>query len=410
VVARRSSRRLAAVLAAAAVLVAPLAPTALAGTASAGAAPARAAASATAPVTVMTRNIYLGGDITRPLRGVAGKTGLEALLGLAHANADLRAMVDATDFPARSRLLAREVVQTRPDLVGLQEVALWRSGPLELPPPLGTGAVGVANARTVDLDFLQVLLRDLQAAGARYEVVHVQAQSDVEGPAFRGNPLDGSIREARDVRLTMRDAILRRVGSPVRIEQRGGGQFGARIPFSAAGLRYEFVRGYNWADASIEGRRFRFLNTHLESQRSLTAEQQAQELVTARGNVRDRPVVLVCDCNSDPLDGTRKPGDLPHWAAYRWLSGPRGWQGGFSDAWTASGTRDPGHTAGLSEDLRDATTAALDHRIDLVLVKDPRGSTVRVDAARLVGTDPAHRTPTGLWPSDHAGVVVQLRL
>ena len=33
----------------------------------------------------------------------------------------------ATDFPTRSRAIAREVALTRPALIGLQEVALWRT-------------------------------------------------------------------------------------------------------------------------------------------------------------------------------------------------------------------------------------------------------------------------------------------
>ena len=83
-------------------------------------------------VTVMTRNVYLGGDINRPVVAARGKSAGEALAALGQANEQLRAIVDQTDFRVRSRLLAAEIAAARPDLVGLQEVALWRKGPLEL--------------------------------------------------------------------------------------------------------------------------------------------------------------------------------------------------------------------------------------------------------------------------------------
>ena len=84
---------------------------------------------ATTTVTVMTRNVYLGGDINRPVRAARGKSAGEALAALGQANDQVRAIVDQTDFRVRSRLLAAEIAAARPDLVGLQEVALWRQGP-----------------------------------------------------------------------------------------------------------------------------------------------------------------------------------------------------------------------------------------------------------------------------------------
>src|SRR5262245_46039679 len=127
------------------------------GTAQAGPA---AEASPGKPVTAMTRNLYLGADINRPVLAAlaaqaAGGTPEQILVALANATHVTRAIVDQTDFPVRARLLAGEVDRTEPDLIGLQEVALWRSGPLQL------DQVGVPNATTVDYDFLQILLDDL---------------------------------------------------------------------------------------------------------------------------------------------------------------------------------------------------------------------------------------------------------
>src|SRR4029453_6114782 len=170
-------------------------------------------------VTVMTRNIYLGGDITRPIRAALDRKGPEGVLALGHANHELREIVDRTDFTTRSKLLAAEIAAARPDLVGLQEVALWRHGPLQL------DQIGRPDASEVDYDFLATLVADLAARGIRYEIVQVQQESDVEAPAFTGNPFSGTAGSAEDVRLADRDVILVRSGSGIKIDGSGGGQF-----------------------------------------------------------------------------------------------------------------------------------------------------------------------------------------
>ena len=45
----------------------------------------------------MTRNLYLGADINRPLRAAQGRTG-RALLALGHANHELSEIVQRTNF------------------------------------------------------------------------------------------------------------------------------------------------------------------------------------------------------------------------------------------------------------------------------------------------------------------------
>ncbi len=178
-------------------------------------------------VTVMTRNLYLGGDIMRPLDAMQGLPPEQQGPAFVAANTTLRAIVDQTNFPLRSRRLALEIAATQPDLIGLQEVALWRRGPLDGTP-----------ATTVDYDFLTTLVGDLAAIGTGYEVVHAQQESDVSGPAV----LAGSLQ---NVRLTMRDAILRRVGSGVTVNASGGGNYVTRIPLVVAGQRLAFIHGYN---------------------------------------------------------------------------------------------------------------------------------------------------------------------
>ena len=353
-------------------------------------------------VTVMTRNIYLGGDITRPIRAAQGRTGGDALLAFGHANHELREIVDRTDFQVRARLLAEEIASTRPDLIGLQEVATWRSGPLEL------DHLGEPNATVVDYDYLQLLLAALQDRDAGYQVVQVQQESDVEAPAFTGDPLTGPADSAEDVRLTLSDVILRRTASSVEVSARGGGQYRKRIQLPLGGGSYAFVRGFAWADVTSGGVRFRFATTHLESQSADVALAQAGELVSGATSGSDWPTVIVCDCNSDPDDDAIRPGDtVARSSAYDLLNGL-----GFRDQWLngAAGSG-PGFTAAFGELVNDPSAAALRRRLDLVLARDAGRVRIRARGAAITGAEPTDRdAATGLWPSDHTGVVVQLEL
>lgn len=372
----------------------------------------RAAGQPDPPVSVMSRNIYLGADIQRPILAARAAmtdeaepaesaTDVDVLVALANATHKTRAIVDATNFPARSKLLAREIADAGPELIGLQEVALWRSGPLQL------SQVGVPNATTVDYDFLTILLNDLENAGLRYEAVNVAQRADVEAPSFLGeNPLAPS-GTFRDVRLTMRDVILQRADSDLTVTGQGQGTYQYNLPVEILGQHLNFSRGYNWVDVQARRGTFRFINTHLEAFSSDLAFAQAYELVSVPAN-RLGTTILACDCNSDPLNHNVKTdiGDTkPHSAPYQLLTT----SGGFTDQWVALANGDPGWTAGLSEKVNDATPAKIDHRIDLVLVKST-DAVVVPDKGQVTGDEQEDRDDVNnLWPSDHAGVVIRLR-
>ena len=73
----------------------------------------------------------------------------------------------------------------KPDLVGLQEVALWRSGTVR--EPAVARASSTPNATHVDYDFLQILLDDARRPGRRVQGAAAStSSSDVEGPAYEG--------------------------------------------------------------------------------------------------------------------------------------------------------------------------------------------------------------------------------
>jgi endonuclease/exonuclease/phosphatase family metal-dependent hydrolase len=353
-------------------------------------------------VTVMTRNIYLGGNITRPIRAALDRTGTEGVLALGHANHELREVVDRTDFTTRSKLLAEEIAAARPDLVGLQEVALWRHGPLQL------DQIGKPNATEIDYDFLTTLVADLTNRGVRYQIVQVQQESDVEAPAFTGNPFTGNAGSAEDVRLTDRDVILVRTGSGIRIEGSGSGHYSQQFTVKLGDTTFPFVRGYGWADVAVGSSRLRFITTHLESQSTKLARAQAEDLLNGPAANTDLSTIIACDCNSNPASPAAHSAiPIGSGAAYRLITNDHG----FSDLWRQQpGDPGAGNTAGLSE-LVDDQAPEFERRIDLVLARSAPAVPVVVSSAEVTGNDLTDRDPVSkLWPSDHAGVVVQLQI
>ncbi len=157
--------------------------------------------------------------------------------------------------------------------------------------------------------------------------------------------------------------------------------------------------------SAAAGRPMRFVNTHLEAFSSNIAYAQAAELLSD-ATAPDRTTVLACDCNSDPLNHTVKTdiGDtLPHSAPYELITGT------YIDEWLRWAPAEEGWTSGLSETVDDATADGFDHRIDMIFSRTLHGRTGSGwNAAAVTGTSVGDRDgATGLWPSDHGGVVLR---
>ena len=155
-----------------------------------------------------------------------------------------------------------------------------------------------------------------------------------------------------------------------------------------------FARGWAYINGSFEGRKFRFVNTHLEVERyAATQEAQAQEFRAGPARAR-RAVTAVGDFNSaaDPAQEST--------TTYEQLIAAS-----FKDAWQVTQHDDPGATCCQNSTLTN-TTSQLRTRIDLVLTRGP----VRAKASEIVGADPISATTPPFWASDHAGVVATIRL
>ncbi|WP_049935281.1 endonuclease/exonuclease/phosphatase family protein [Haloplanus natans] len=334
-----------------------------AGTVGAGLGAGRAHGQAADSVTVATRNCYLGANLFRLL--VAATEGSEAV---DTAVGDLLRTVDRSHVPERLGAIAAEIERTDPDLIGLQEVALIRTGE----PTAGT----TPTATEIRYDFRETLTAALDERGLPYRVVDAVTTTDIQLPAT----VDG---ERRAVRLTDRDLLL--AHESVATSEVATGRFDAAVSLSDGDRSIAVERGYLVSDASVGGTRLTVCNTHLESVSAGTRLAQAREIETLLSGRAD-PVALVGDLNSGP-GGSR--------GAYDHLTGP------FRDAATGVGNTCC-HAAGLRNDAPSLTA-----RIDHVLVRGGLGTT---DATR-VGAESEDRIAVDddrLWPSDHAGVVATL--
>jgi endonuclease/exonuclease/phosphatase family metal-dependent hydrolase len=327
------------------------------------------------PVTVMTRNLYLGVDLT----DVVTAPDPEEILKRA---AVLWEGVMASDIPARARRLAAEIAEHKPDLVGLQEVEVFRT---QIPSDFVFGPQAPPNqlnATTVVFDLLALVRQELEARGAPYRIAVEATYTDAELPARLASG------QVIDLRMTDRDVILAREG--VEIANPRFTPFETFIPLPLGGpmggVLVPLRRGLGLVDAVVRGARFTFGNTHLEvgfSQASAFQESQASDLLKMLARVGGH-LVLAGDFNSSPDGrGTR---------SYALITEK------LKDVWPATNPQDGGFTCCTS--LRSETRTDRT-RIDIIFV---RGS-VTPRAARVVGTDPAGKTEGGLWPSDHAGVL-----
>lgn len=324
-------------------------------------------------VTIMNRNVNHG--VVAELRDVATATSFEDLLAKVAA---VYQAYGTRNFHERAAALAIEVDAMRPDLIGLQEAVLVRTQS----PPDGPAT----PATTVAYDYLEILLDALAARGLDYEVVVQSTGWDVELPSAFGI----------DVRHTDREVILARADLKVadlKLSNAQAGHFvtNCQFPSSVLGV-IEIQRGWASVDVKIRGKSFRFITTHLDGDClpfTVFQEAQAAELLGGPATTQ-LPVVFVGDLNS-PGDGTG--------AAYNSVIAA-----GFSDAAVIAGLGQV-PTCCQDDDLLNEVSL-LDRRIDFLFFRGAFG----LKGVTVFGDDPAARTVSGLWPSDHAGIGAELVL
>jgi hypothetical protein len=342
-------------------------------------------------VKVMTRNIFVGTDLDTVMGFLMTDPSFDDLIKMVALAYD---MLVYTDFPTRAKALAKEICWSRPHLIGLQEVYEVRT---QTP---GDGVQGNPDDMVMKYDYLKILLKELRKRGMRYRVAMVVKNVDVEMPML---DLE-SVSMITDVRITDYDVILCR--EDVRIRERFAKNYGAflQIPKPPAGF-IDVLRGYVSVKAKVNGRMYRVVNTHLEPFYPVVLQAQAEELVNDFAN-ETLPTIFLGDFNTE----------APTNPTYQYIV-----NSGYVDVWTRNllPWNKKGFTSGFTADLLsgvwlDDPNDTLEKRIDLIFARSNvwhnSKQLIGPVFAVVVGDKPRDMTPTGLWPSDHAGVIAKLRI
>lgn len=319
---------------------------------------------------VMTYNVYAGTSYA----GATDPNLAVFLQSMTNALLEIR----ASDPAGRAQAVAREIAAHSPHLVSLQEVFTVSTGPTK-------------DSLTLEFDYLQLLLQALADMGANYTPVESVQTWDATVPTTVGY-----------LRSSWRIVILARTDLKAEhffVTNVDGNRFSSRITYPLPALNgsadcpsdlvgsacyMAWPRGWAFADITYRGKQFRFVNATLES--NSTSRNIAQGVELLNGPLQtDRSVALAADLNCDLSNAT----DPKLATCVRILNA------GFEDAWGAAKPAGPGFTKELP---------IMTMRGDYVMLR----GWLHAESAALVGDDAADMTASGLWPSNHAGVIAKL--
>ena len=342
----------------------------------------------------MNWNVYIGAAIEDAL-GVPPEQ-IQYAAGMAFAR------VLANDFASRAGEMGEQATRFGPHLIGFQEVTLFEvfNGEDFVPildyeamllAALGPDYAVAAKSQNFQTPVLPVTL----------PVVPCFADQSCAPP-----PACASVGECLLIRLTDYDLVVAR--TDVATSNPQAHRFTYNLgdgPFADPSIPFPIYRGWASVDATIEGLELRFASTHLEpadlADGSIVPELeqlqrlQAGELAATIGT--DLPVVSVGDYNTDAYgSSTETYQDLLVF--------------GFEDAWSQSGN---GMTCCQTEDL-SIRKSIRDRRVDLIMLRGDFGllepGIPGAVSTRVLGSRIADLTDSGLWPSDHAGVLATMKL
>lgn len=380
-----------------------------------------AADSAKAKIRVMTQNQYLGADLA-PI--VEAETPGEFNTAVIVALSD----VAANNYPERVQSLAATIANRSPHFVGLQEMFAFGCTPISFTIPDPCATFGSAFN-----DHLTATLTALDGLGVNYyeaaTVKNLSLDFVFPGPTsvfgIPGIPVFLDFDFLPDIFVTVidRDVILARsdiIATPTPFicakPSMNGCNYVNVAGTSVAGVPINIERGFVAVDATVKGDEYRFVNTHLEVRlpdpddplsMGLQALQATELLttLTLQPEPADSRLIVVGDFNSDPTDVPPIPFLIPYQQFVQGkainttpISSP------YSDTWLLRPQDEAGLTCCEDGDLLNATSVH-ERRVDLIFSKSQPDKVV---ASKVLNTKPDDKTPSGLWPSDHATVDAHL--
>lgn len=379
-------------------------------------------ASADTDISVMTQNQYLGGDIA-PLLLTEDAGSFNAALVAALQQ------VAGNDFPARAEKLAKMVAKRRPHLVALQEV--WAFTCVDLAGPMpGYGCDDPSIAGAFN-DQLSLTLAALAAAGRSYHAIAMVENLDLRDVTVPGMPagvpftVNGVpvllIALDRDVILARDDLVEDGQVAPAIVPcarpSAQGCNYQAHIKAETPAGPLAVERGFVAVDATIDGKDYRFVNTHLEVYQPdptnpvsrVYQAAQAGELIQtlALTTPSGTSLIVAGDINSSP-DHDGVPGPLPLPAPFdAGIVTPytQFAYNGYVDIWTSQPEPGDGFTCCQLSDLSNSVSL-LNERIDMIFARD---LPLAVKDVEIVGDRRKDKTSDpALWPSDHASLMAEI--
>jgi endonuclease/exonuclease/phosphatase family metal-dependent hydrolase len=353
-------------------------------------------------LSVETYNMDGGGDLTPLFAGG----------DLVTATSTVWASIAQSNIPGRAVGVARDIARMQPDVVGLQEAAVWSSAPAAATSPTSVVPTGPF---AVQFDSLASLLAALKSLGSPYRVV---VKDKTFGNEAFPLPAMTSPTQLSLVTFTDYNVILVRERSLARglhVRNASAHTYQAALPVSVAGMQIAVTRGWAQVDVPLQGKRVRVVDTHFEAFgtppiKDDARNPQALELAALVSSwTRQLPVIVVGDINARPTMCTTIPRTDPfehtldqNVVAYGILT-----KAGLTEVWPALHPKAPcaprSWTSGSRE--LDDPAGILTHRIDDVFFS-ARITPLKV---RIVGTR-TWEMAGGLWPSDHASTWALLRL
>ena len=245
-------------------------------------------------LTVMSRNLYLGADV-----GVA----LEKIPNFPAAAQFMWNQVRATDFTRRAPLLARQIIDSHADVIGIQEATHWYC------------QKNLWSRKVVVYDFLKEFLAATRAEGSEYVLASYKGKEALNiGYSIPAIPYLTLVRDPETFQplfgsdsaacgFEIGDAIVVKRELAPHVLNVGNSEYEAS--YSIVPKIMTIYRGYTWIDLDFAGSRTRIVSTHLESlwdkSKVPNAALQATQLIDDLKKTT-MPLVVIGDFNSDPRD------------------------------------------------------------------------------------------------------------